>query len=71
MKFKAGDRVKAACDIWQDADEDHPVSKYASKGDELIVRVGNDPPNENHWSVYVSHPNRNDSFGVMLNEITH
>ena len=62
-----GDRVIATQDIWQEADEDQPLTKLASRGDALEVRrCGN-----HNWYAYVAHPEREpkDMFGVTRSEI--
>ena len=65
-QFFIGQRVVAARDIWQEATEDLPFSRYAKRGDVLVVRKFG-----THFPVYVSHENRTDnSFGVREDEIT-
>jgi hypothetical protein len=62
-----GDRVIATHDIWQEASEDHPLTKLASRGDLLEVRrTGNA-----NWFAYVAHPEREAKamFGVTKSEI--
>jgi len=62
-----GDRVIATQDIWQEADEDQPLTKLASRGDVLEVRrVGSA-----NWLAYVAHPGREAGamFGVTKEEI--
>ena len=62
-----GDRVIATQDIWQEAGEDWPLTKLASRGDLLEVRRAG---NEN-WFAYVAHPDREAKamFGVTKSEI--
>jgi hypothetical protein len=62
-----GTRVIATQDIWQEADEEHPLSKLASRNDLLEVRrCGN-----GNWYAYVAHPGREPKamFGVGKEEI--
>lgn len=63
--YAIGDRVIATRDIWQEADDHSPASKYAARGDVLIVRKV-----DLIYPVNVSHEDRLDnSFGVELDEI--
>jgi hypothetical protein len=65
--LSVGDRVIATQDIWQEADEDSPLSKLAGRGDILEVRrCGN-----GNWYAYVAHPEREARamFGVTKSEI--
>lgn len=67
-QLEVGDAVVATRDIWQDADEDHPRSLYASRGDQLEVRRGK----SEFWFCYVAHPHREPTamFGVNEDEIS-
>ena len=68
--FRSGDKVIAARDIWQDADEDHPRSLLASRGDELTIVRENSIESDSQWPVTVRHDWAGDrSFGVNLDEI--
>jgi len=62
-----GDRVIATQDIWQEADEDQPLTKLASRGDVLVVRQAGSA----NWLAYVAHPWREAGamFGVTKAEI--
>lgn len=64
---RVGDLVVATRDIWQEADEDHPLRLYASKGDVLEVRSVGD----RFFDMYVAHPDREKgiSFGVKFSEV--
>ena len=64
--LSVGDRVIATQDIWQEADEEHPLTKLASAGDVLEVR-----DMFRTWPIYVAHPEREARamFGVTKSEI--
>lgn len=58
--FSEGVRVKALRHLDNPADDCHPASRYASKGEELVVRrVRTDTSRE--WYIAVSHPDVTDS----------
>lgn len=65
--YQIGQRVRAARDITQPADEDLPAQMFATKGTELIVR---ESPG-NWWFCFVANPKFKPdvSFGVRADEI--
>jgi hypothetical protein len=58
--FQEGDRVKALRHLDNPAGDCHPASRYASKGEELVVRRINRDSSLD-WYIAVSHPEVVDS----------
>lgn len=65
--FFVGDRVRAVREIIEDANDHHPRSALAYRGDKLVIR---DIDPESRFPIRVSHERIVDqSFGVEVSEI--